>query len=262
MLSFSHTNTDLPPDVVLSDLSPSSQMALHHSRKRKVTAMQRIDELMIWQSRKEHHALMEASSSQHSEFLGVLEMAHAEERLTNHAVCELFREAVGTLSRMSQSMSTVMVAPLSNSGTDLEQISRTDQQNVASLDVEQPLYFLLLAYKNPNRNSQGTLGVGTKLTTQSLAKELSLDKRKNSKHKPLLTHANSTGNDTLESAMEASCSENSEAFVGTDMWVPTTQSPVPLKDNLKQCKNALWQTDLLVRKKRVVKPKKVFSPCS
>lgn len=49
---------------------------------------------------------MEASLRQHSEFLGVFEAQHAEDRVTNCAICDFFREALETLSRMSECMMT------------------------------------------------------------------------------------------------------------------------------------------------------------
>lgn len=39
--------TELPPDVILSDLAPASRLRLQDHRKRKATAMQRVGELVM-----------------------------------------------------------------------------------------------------------------------------------------------------------------------------------------------------------------------
>lgn len=96
--------TDIPPGVALSDLSPS-RLAVREEKQTKVSAIQCVGEQMLRQSAKEHKEMMEASQREHSQLLQVLNTAQDREDATNQSILGLFREALGTLSEMSRSMS-------------------------------------------------------------------------------------------------------------------------------------------------------------
>lgn len=61
-----------------------------HCRKRKVSAMQKVAELMMRQSKRDLCAVQEATNSHHQEFMGLLAAAQEENSVMNCAVCMFF----------------------------------------------------------------------------------------------------------------------------------------------------------------------------
>lgn len=86
----------------MSDLSPSSRLALMRAKKKKVSTVQRVGEEMMRQTSREHRAMLKASNEEHREFMSEMRAAREEERQSNQAMCSLFREALSMLSEMSK----------------------------------------------------------------------------------------------------------------------------------------------------------------
>lgn len=96
--------SDIPPGVTLADLSPSSRLALQRAKRKRVSAIQRVGEMMLQQSSREHRAMLEAGRKESELFLQEMRAARKQEKEGTDTMCSLFREALTTLKDISRAM--------------------------------------------------------------------------------------------------------------------------------------------------------------
>ncbi|KAL8186692.1 UNVERIFIED_CONTAM: hypothetical protein K2H54_004916 [Gekko kuhli] len=98
---------ELPPDVYMADLTAGERSALTKARKKRVSALQSVGELIATQAREEHREAMRADERRYQEFLREMRCAReaeedARERMlaamTESNQCT--RELTGVLSRL------------------------------------------------------------------------------------------------------------------------------------------------------------------
>ncbi|KAL8221176.1 UNVERIFIED_CONTAM: hypothetical protein K2H54_060565 [Gekko kuhli] len=68
---------ELPPDVTMADLTAGERSALTKSRKKRVSALQSVGELIATQAREEHREAMRADERRYQEFLREMRCARA-----------------------------------------------------------------------------------------------------------------------------------------------------------------------------------------
>ncbi|KAL8163011.1 UNVERIFIED_CONTAM: hypothetical protein K2H54_002345 [Gekko kuhli] len=98
---------ELPPDVAMADLTAGERSALTKSRKKRVSALQSVGELIATQAREEHREAMRADERRYQEFLREMRSARqAEEDARGRMLAaltesnECTRELTGVLSRL------------------------------------------------------------------------------------------------------------------------------------------------------------------
>ncbi|KAL8221382.1 UNVERIFIED_CONTAM: hypothetical protein K2H54_066821 [Gekko kuhli] len=98
---------ELPPDVAMADLTAGERSALTKSRKKRVSALQSVGELIATQAREEHREAMRADERRYQEFLREMRSARqAEEDARGRMLAALMesnectRELTGVLSRL------------------------------------------------------------------------------------------------------------------------------------------------------------------
>ncbi|KAL8220759.1 UNVERIFIED_CONTAM: hypothetical protein K2H54_054348, partial [Gekko kuhli] len=98
---------ELPPDVAMADLTAGERSALTKSRKKRVSALQSVGELIATQAREEHREAMRADERRYQEFMREMRSARqAEEDARGRMLAaltesnECTRELTGVLSRL------------------------------------------------------------------------------------------------------------------------------------------------------------------
>ncbi|KAL8197620.1 UNVERIFIED_CONTAM: hypothetical protein K2H54_034547 [Gekko kuhli] len=98
---------ELPPDVAMADLTAGERSALTKSRKKRVSALQSVGELIATQAREEHREAMRADERRYQEFMLEMRSARqAEEDARGRMLAaltesnECTRELTGVLSRL------------------------------------------------------------------------------------------------------------------------------------------------------------------
>ncbi|KAL8194246.1 UNVERIFIED_CONTAM: hypothetical protein K2H54_009439 [Gekko kuhli] len=98
---------ELPPDVAMADLTAGERSALTKSRKKRVSALQSVGELIVTQAREEHREAMRADERRYQEFMLEMRSARqAEEDARGRMLAaltesnECTRELTGVLSRL------------------------------------------------------------------------------------------------------------------------------------------------------------------
>ncbi|KAL8221074.1 UNVERIFIED_CONTAM: hypothetical protein K2H54_058504 [Gekko kuhli] len=98
---------ELPPDVAMADLTAGERSALTKSRKKRVSALQSVGELIATQAWEEHREAMRADERRYQEFLREMRSARqAEEDARGRMLAaltesnECTRELTGVLSRL------------------------------------------------------------------------------------------------------------------------------------------------------------------
>ncbi|KAL8187438.1 UNVERIFIED_CONTAM: hypothetical protein K2H54_048674 [Gekko kuhli] len=120
---------DIPPGSAMVDLSPASRMALKKSRQKRVSALNRVGDMMLRQSSREHLAMMEHVSRQHGEILAEMRAAREEDIIQSKAICSLFRETMTAIVGMSTSVTRV---PERTQAPDTQPISEINLPNLAT----------------------------------------------------------------------------------------------------------------------------------
>ncbi|KAL8177984.1 UNVERIFIED_CONTAM: hypothetical protein K2H54_024811 [Gekko kuhli] len=93
----------IPLGSAMVDLSPASRMALKKARKKRVSALNRVGDLMIRHSARDHRNMIEHDDRQHGELLAEMCAAREEVRNQSQAICSLFRETMAAIVGMAAS---------------------------------------------------------------------------------------------------------------------------------------------------------------
>lgn len=102
LVSFLHSA--IPPGITLADLSPASRLTLQRAKRKRVSAIQRVGDMMLQQSTREHRAILEAGRKEHKEFMEEIRAARQQEKEGTDTVCSLFRDSLAILKDMSRAM--------------------------------------------------------------------------------------------------------------------------------------------------------------